>query len=163
MNSLRFIKNVLYTLKRDYGLPATIVWRTSSVPNLETGKLEVTQDSVAVNRAIVLPRVLQRDFVYDLSFIASNKNFTYGGLFDKNSRKVYLDPDDLPAGFDIKIGYWIIFNGIRYEVKAVDTYESNAAIDLDVSQVDNAILNNLIKKVYYDDLFLDQSVEVQVE
>ncbi len=162
MNNLRFIKQVLYTLKRDFGLPANIVWRTSSVPNLETGKLNVSQDSVAVSRAIVLPRVLQRDFVYDLSFIASNKNFTYGGLFDKNSRKVFIDPDDLPAGFEIKIGYWIVFNGVRYEVKTVDTYEQNAAIDMDVSQVDNAILSNLIKKVYYDDLFLDQSVEVEV-
>lgn len=163
MNSLRFIKNVLYTLKRDYGLPANIVWRTSSVPNLETGKLDTAQESVAVSKAIVLPRALQRNFVYDLSFIASNKNFTYGGLFDLNSRKVYLDPDDLPRDFEIKIGYWIVFGGSRYEVKAVDTYEQGSAIDLDVTQVDNAALSNLIKKVYYDDLFLAQSVEVEVQ
>lgn len=162
MNDLRSIKTILYTLKRAYGLPINIVWRTESTPNLETGKKTVQQDSVSVDRAIILPATTNRNFVYDLVFIASNKNFTYGGFFDKNRRKVIIDRADLPRDFEIKIGHYLIINSKRYEVKNIDTFDVQAAYDLDVEQVDNIDLENQIKQVYYEDLFVDHSVEVLI-
>jgi hypothetical protein len=163
MNSLRFIKNVLYTLKREYGFAINIVWKVSDAPNYRTGKRNVAQDSVSVDRAIVLPASTQRDFVYDLTFIASNKNFTYGGLFDKNRRRVFIDKSDLPTDFEIKIGYYLIIKGKRFEVKEVDLFDEGAGYELDVTQLDNIDLENHIELRYYQDLFLEQTVEVTVE
>lgn len=160
MNDDRFIKSVLYTLKRAYGIPANLVWRTGQTVDLETGVITVTHDSVKVDRAIVLPFSRDRDFAYDLTFIASNKNFTYGGLFDKNRRKVYVDKDDLPSDFEIKLGYYFVIQGKRFDVKVVDDYGNGLAYDLDVEQLTNIDLANQIEEVYYEDLFLNQTVEV---
>lgn len=160
---LRFIKNVLYSLKRDYGLPVNIVWRTSSTANLRTGKKDVIQDSIQVNRGIVLPSTINQDFAYDLSFIASNKNFTYGGLFDEQHRRVIIDRADLPPDFEIKRGYYLVFNQKRYEVEQINEFENGAGYMVLAKQVTNITLDNYIKRYMFSLLSLDQTVEVTVD
>lgn len=168
MNNLRFIRDAIYALKQEFGLPVNIVWRSSSEIDLETGRKTVTQDSKTVNRAIVLPATTQRDFVYDLTFIASNKNFTYGGLFDKHRRKVFIDRQDLPPDFEIKLGYILIIAGKHYDVKGVDDYvdgfpDQPIAYELDVEQATNIDIGNVTNVAIYQDVFLKQAVEVTVE
>lgn len=160
---LRFIKRVLYALKRDYGLPVNIVWRVSSEANLETGKKTVTKDSILVNQGIILPSTIDRGFVYDLTFIASNKNFTYGGLFDKQYRRVIIDRDDLPSDFEIEIGYYLVFNNNRYEVEEVNEFEQSAGYFMLVKQITNIDLENHIKRQMFSVAHFDHSVEVSIE
>ena len=160
MNDLRFIKDILYTLKRAYGRPVNIVWRVSSTADLETGVKSVVQDSFSVDRVIVLPATTDRNFAYDLAYIASNKNYSYGGFYDKNRRRIVLERSDLPPDFEIKIGYFFIFEEARYEVKAIDNFGERLAYDLDCQEIDNIDLENQIKRRYFDDLFLTHNVEV---
>lgn len=160
---LRFIKQILYSLKRAYGLPVEIVWRTSSTLNLETGKKTVTKDSVLVNRGIVLPSTIDREFVYDLSFIASNKNFTYGGLFDQTSRRVIIDRADLESDFEIEVGHYLIIAGKRYEVEALNEFEHSAAYMIVAKQVTNIALENYIQRQLFSIVTLNQSVEVSLD
>lgn len=162
MYDLRFIRQTLYSLKREYGFPVNFVWNTESTPNYETGKKTVEKDSLTVNRALVLPSSIQRNFVYDLTVIASNKNFTYGGLFDLRSRHIVIDRQDIPADFEIKIGYYVIVKGQRFEIKAVEAYDDLSAFVLDAEQVDNVELENLIQLQMYSLLLMDHSVEVQL-
>lgn len=126
MNRLRFISRVVYRLKRRYGEPAHIVERTGSVVNLETGAKTVSKRSLYVNRVIVLPSKIHREFQYDLTFIATNKNFTYGGLYDTTEREFIIDRKDLPD-FEIKVGMYLLFKDRRYEVKEVAEFEDNTA------------------------------------
>lgn len=162
LNNLSFIKQTLYSLKRDYGVPLNIVWRTSSTPNLEKGTKAVAKESLMVSRAIVLPSNLERSFTYDLTFIASNKNFTYGGLYDKRHRRVLIDASDLPTGFKLEIGFFFIYNQKRYEIKVADEFELNAGWFILGEQIDNIELGNVIQKNYYTFLDLQQSVEVTI-
>lgn len=162
MNDSRFIKRTLYALKRQYGAQINIVWRTGSQLNLELGTKTVSQDSVRVDRAIILPVTLDRDFVYDLSFIASNKNFTYGALFNKNRRKILLDSDDLPTDFKIEIGYFCVINDQRFEIKTVDNFGNKDGYEIDMEQVDNIELANNIVEVQYQEVYLVDTVEVTV-
>jgi hypothetical protein len=69
-----------------------------------------------------LPRKLRTDFAYDLSFIAANKNFTYGGFFGKTSRLVLIDALDLGAYVIAKQDY-ITINSKRYVIDDLDEYE----------------------------------------
>lgn len=160
MYDLRFIRQVLYSLRRDYGLPVNIVWDTASTPDYETGKKVVVRDSLTVNRAIIMPASIQRDFVYDLTVIASNKNFTYGGLFDQRSRRIIIDRQDIPKDFEIKIGYHAIIKGQRFEIKGVQAFDDLSAFVLDAEQVDNIELANHIQKQMYSLLLLNHTVEV---
>lgn len=126
MNRLRFISQVLYRLKRRYGEPCTICQRTSSTTDLETGVKTVHKTTRLVNRVIVLPSLIHREFQYDLTFIATNKNFTYGGLYDTTERRLIFDRKDL-GDFEITRDMYLLFAGRRYEIKQIEEFEERTA------------------------------------
>jgi hypothetical protein len=78
---------------------------------------------------------MTRDFEYDLSFIAANKNFTYGGFFDPSVRDVIIDSKDIPSGFEITGDMYVIFDDRRYEIKETREAENGYAWWLHVKQV----------------------------
>lgn len=119
----RFISRVLYRLKRRYGAKVTFI-RDAAVLNLETGKKTTTKTTWDVKRVIVLPNSLSQQFVYDLAFIAGNKNFTEGGVFDTGSRKLILDAKD--AGTYVpKMRDYLTLDNERWRVIKVQKFEMN--------------------------------------
>ena len=155
---LRFIDSTLYELKREYGVSLNIVWITAETVDTEAGKMTITRDSVSVNRAIVLPSTTEREFAYDLTFIASNKNFTYGGLFDTHRRRVIIDRRDLPTDFEIKVGYWLVFQGKRYEVEEFNEF-SGRGFYIVAKQATDVELENFIQRHIFSLITLEQTVE----
>ena len=121
-NVLRQISVILYRLKRNYGLPAILRVVNDSY-NLETGVITPANTDYTISRAILAPRRSVRDFVYDLSFIAANKNFTYGGLFDADERAIIIDAKDLPAGVRPTQDMVIIFATEQYDILKVHRAE----------------------------------------
>jgi len=117
MNNFRFIKRILYSLKRRYGLPITIHRATSSEVDIINGEQTQEITTYKIKKAVVLNTKQARDFAYDLSYIAANKNFTYGALFDAGTRTILIDAIDLPTGFILLQDDGIIYNHERYEIK----------------------------------------------
>lgn len=101
-NRLRQIRLVVYALKRAYGAKIYFYRQASITQNVKTGVIDRVQTKYSVNKAIILPSKMTRDFTYDLSFIAANKNFTYGALFDPEQRTIIVDARDLASGFQAK-------------------------------------------------------------
>lgn len=153
MNRLRFISQVLYRLKRRYGEAVIIYNRLSSTTNLETGVKSVITESVIVKRAIVLPSKIHREFVYDLTFIATNKNFTYGGHFDTTERQLIFDRKDLP-NFEIKVGMYLLFKSRRYDVKQVEEFEDNTGYFVTAKQSIEADATHTIQVNAHSDIEL---------
>lgn len=86
-------KHIASTLRRQrkrYGRSVTLKNPTHVKRDLRLGKTTQTYTSVSI-KAVVLPDLEERDFVYDLSFIAANNNFTYGGLFEVERIYVIVD------------------------------------------------------------------------
>jgi hypothetical protein len=110
-------------MKRRYGGEVTF-HRDSEVLDFETGKKTVTKQVWNIKRAIVLPNDIQQKFVYDLSFIANNKEFTMGGIFDTGPRRLILDTKDLgdyiPRDHD-----YFTFDGSRYNIVRFQRFEYN--------------------------------------
>lgn len=156
MNRLRFIAQVLYRLKRRYGEVVDIITRQSSTVNLETGVKTVTKTGVRVDRAIVLPSLIHREFVYDLTFIATNKNFTYGGHFDTQARQVIIDRKDIPD-FEIKVGMYLVFSEKRYDIKQVEEFEENTAYFIAAKQSIEHEPDNVINLAVASDLLLSET------
>ena len=121
-NVLREISAILYRLKREFGLPARLRV-VAETYNLETGEVNPTNVDYSIRRAIILPRQSIRDFVYDLSFIAANKNFTYGGLFDVDRRIIIIDAKDLPSGVRPTQNMIIVFDTEQYDILDVQRAE----------------------------------------
>lgn len=134
-SDLSFIRDVLYGLKRDYGVRMEVYSIRESVVDLETGQKTVEKDVHVIRRAILLPQQLSRSFSYDLSYIAANKNFTYGGTYDKNKRTVILDPRDLPKGFLPGLKDYCLIDHTRYNIKDVDDYTNRQAVLMTIEAV----------------------------
>lgn len=128
LNNLRQIKVIIYRLKRNFGLPLDFINRGAITHNVTTGAITTPADTtISVKRAIILPTRLIRDFAYDLSYIAANKNFTYGGFFDISSRVIIIDAKDLPSGFEPSQNDHVVFEGKKHEIKEIHEAEQNTA------------------------------------
>ena len=125
MNNLRQVKMIIYRLKHNYGLP--IVIRDSGSPSLVVSTGIETKDfnEYTVRKAIVLQGSETRSFVYDLSFIAANKNFTYGGLYDATTRVIIIARKDLPSDLLITLDFTIVFDEENYELKSIQKIKGN--------------------------------------
>ena len=91
----QLVKHTIRRLKRRWYLKIRLVQTTRTGADLATGSTSTTSVEVVVRRAILLPTRSKRDYIYDLSYIAANKAFTYGGNFDKSYRFIYVDEKDL--------------------------------------------------------------------
>lgn len=120
MNTIRQIKLILYRLKRDFGEPVNIITKGTITQNVTTGIINAVERLIRVKRAVVIDAKSSRDFVYDLSFIAANKNFTYGGLFDTASRDMIIDGIDLPKDYEPSLDDRVIIAGQRYQFKKIE-------------------------------------------
>lgn len=159
-NHPRFITNVLYSLKRKFGLEMELIFKISSTSDSRTGKIVVVKDSFNIRRGILLPSQVEREFTYGLTFIASNKNFTYGGLYDATKRRIILDGKDLPNQFVPEIGQSLIFDAKRWDIEKVEEFQIGKGYFLGVKQVTSINLEQLLKRHLFNDFTLVDTVSV---
>lgn len=149
--------STIYRLKREYGGAVTIQRRTLNTVDLCTGVKTQDRDAIHIRRAIILPSRLIRKFDYDLTYIASNKNFTYGGFYDTDYREFIFDARDLPAGFAFNLDDALIFNHIRYELKEISAFEFGHAFTMIAKRVKDASAEAVTEKTMYQELDLVQT------
>lgn len=122
-NNHRQVSVVLYKLKRNFGRPVTIRRFVSSTPDVTTGKEVQVYVSTDIRRAVVLPYNRKMDFIYDLAFVAANKNFTYGAFFDTATTTLIIDGADYKQ--EILMEDDIIIDNVRHQFVSVDKMEGN--------------------------------------
>ncbi|RLC68877.1 MAG: hypothetical protein DRH97_01705 [Chloroflexi bacterium] len=134
MRKFRFLRSVIYKLKRRFGTSVTFV-RIE-----ETGATDFATGAVAdnylekkdVRNAIFLPYALTRNFSYDLSYIAANKNFTYGGMYDTTASTIICDKRDL-KGFELDLNAYVLVDCRRHEVKKIqEAYQDNTILIIQI-------------------------------
>ena len=118
-----YVDRVLYQLKKVYGVPLSLHETISQTTDYLAGTSVPVERVCQISRAIVLPRKAERDFVYDLTYIAQAKNFTYGGFFDQNDRGIILHTKDIPKDWTFKVGMWITLNNKKYNIVKFDDYD----------------------------------------
>lgn len=134
----RFIRNTLYQLKRDYGKQLTLYLETATT-NITTGARTATTQNWVIKRAVLLPDDWKKKFSYALSFVAANKNFTYGGFFDRAQREVLIDATDIPKGLKITTEHHVVIDSKKYNITRVVDLEEAAGWILEVKHVSGEI------------------------
>ena len=127
----RELRRAIYALKREHGQAITLCRTVNNDTNFTTGRNSEDLVRINIRRAIFLPARAFRDFAYDLSFIAANKNFTYGGFFDKKLRRVLVDRRDIvreAADWPVDQNMHVVHKGLRWEVKEFFEYEDEECI-----------------------------------
>jgi len=133
---IKHIINTIYKLKRRYGQTITLT-RLSTLgtydytDGTQSGR---TIESKIIKKAVVLPARGIKTFSYDLAFIAANKNFTYGGYYDKFQRTMIIDQKDIGT-FDINLNTVITIKTKKYGIKELHEYEEQSAILLIIIEV----------------------------
>lgn len=119
----REMRRTLYSLKRERGEKVQIHQIVVNDGNLKTGSITKSYLTHRIKKAIVLPVDSTRNFVYDLAFIAANKNFTGGGFFDKSTTMVIIDDKELPRGIKIVNNDYCSISGVTYKVSKAVFFE----------------------------------------
>jgi hypothetical protein len=118
----RFARRVIYSLKRRYGGKVNF-HRDSETNDLRTGKKSVDKIVVTVNTAVILPNAGMQKFVYDLSYIATNKNFTMGAVFDTGKRRLIVDTRDFTDGYLPEMRDYFTFENRRWNIIEASEFE----------------------------------------
>lgn len=135
-NRYRFIRSAIRNLKRRYGQNIRLTRMTTvGTTDFTSGKTSGNETEIKkIRRAIVLPSRLKRGFTYDLSFIAANKNFTYGGFYDVAQRTIILDNKDI-GSFIVNVDTNLMIGETKYKIKEVNSYEEGRATILIVVEL----------------------------
>ena len=144
---LRMLKGVLYKLKRGYGCKLDVYKSFTHPVDLETGRSLTDRLVVHVERAVVLPSQIHRGFNYDIGYLKANSNFTYGGIYTDSTRVVYIDAVDLPKDFGLNAtdSFYVVYEGNRWEIKAVEKFEQELGFIVTLERVDGAITDQIIE------------------
>ena len=120
-NTLRQIRQIVYSLTRTYGVHVDIYQPDDAITNdRRTGEITKTFSITRLSHVMVLTGEMIRTFTYDLSYIASNKNFTYGGLFERNTRIFIFNRADMAKSFRFDLNDHLVYDSRRYEIKSID-------------------------------------------
>lgn len=125
MPNMKFIRDALYQMKKDYGVAVKYGRLVTNNLNMETGLTNVSKQVYLIRKAILFPTKLQRKFVQDIAYLAANKNFTYGALFDEKTSIFIIDARDLPRGLQLKIDDFIFMGHQRFAIKVAEILEHN--------------------------------------
>ena len=121
-----FITQVTKRLTRRYGQP--IQFRNDVVtPDYTTGVQTKTFEIRDVAKAIVLPQQVTREVEEDLSYIASNRPYTYDALFDITQVQMLVFRSDL-VGFNLTTGTLFQYHGHMHTVTSIQDFEENRAV-----------------------------------
>lgn len=130
-NLNRRMLQTLYMLKRQYGGCIDIYRRLGGETDHETGIVTVEKDVITVKRAIILPAKVVRITDQTISVISANKQFVYGGSYNKGTRLFIIDRRDVPQldlkTFELTEEDWIVYDGRKYEIKEFELIEFDAA------------------------------------
>lgn len=138
--NMRFIRNLLYKLKRQYGAKITLYKTLTSDIDPKTGRRTTTRKVIPIKLAIVLPDTLARKVAFEHGYLSTNRKFTYGAQqVDQNQRIAIIDGQDIPKNTSIEIETSIIFENERYVVKSSDRMDIGFGYILTLVRVDNSL------------------------
>lgn len=91
----------------------------------------------AIRKAIVVERKTFPDIDYDLSFIAANKNFTYGGVFTRIEIVAIILGRDIPPTVVPKLEDYILKGNDRFNIKNIMILDERLGYLFSLERVEN--------------------------
>jgi hypothetical protein len=119
----QFLRQNLYSLKREYGARVTVCKVLDINTDYQTGQKTVSRELHQVARAIMLPVEESRQVQQGIAHLSANKRFVSQAGFDEEKALFIFDASDLPAGFQFDLDDFVIVEDEYYRVTEVDEYE----------------------------------------
>lgn len=110
-----FIRSTLYALKRLYGEKITLVQRTETNTDFDTGVITYTNSEYTIRRAIRMPETSASNVQVGADF----RHFRFGSQVEVGDKQFVIDAKDLPASVTIKVADEITAGSETFMVKDV--------------------------------------------
>jgi hypothetical protein len=142
MSKLKHIKNNVYRLKQQMGLPIAYHIIDQHAVDTQTGIKNTVLRVIHIKKAIVLQTHEMRSFIYELI----NRNFREGGFFDPEDRRIIIDTKDF-NGYKPNISDFLIFQNVRYDIKEINEYENNYAYEFLVRKIRGQQITRIVTRL----------------
>lgn len=156
-NDLYFFRRVIYQLKKKYGFQIGI-YRTTETTNLQTGRKTITRMKISINKAIILPNSIFRDYGFSTSLALLNRDLQVGGLLDTSQRTIIIDIQNLPKNFEFSPNDYIVFKHKRYNIIKISEMEVADFIQLDTKQVDGEPIFEVHESCFHQKLVINEQL-----
>ena len=132
----RATRLTIYKMKRMFGGTIYLYKQGDPTTDLRTGvKVWPNREVTTVRKAIILPVKATRD--QEVSLLSSE--YKYGGYIDHGSRWFYIDPRDLPSGYEIKQDDHIVYRGKQYEIKVILDTEFDSLYQVQATELTGVV------------------------
>lgn len=156
MSKLVFVSRVINRLRIRYGVPMDYYYPTTNIFDVASGGVSRTYSVLNMKKVLILPTSLQRDFDYDIAFLAANKNFTFGAFFDKDNVVVLIKYADL-LGHIPKLEDHVIYLNKKWQVKKAQEYADLKCYILEIIALKGESFSQIFNRSGYTTLEVTQS------
>lgn len=154
----REVKSLLYSLERQWGVRADLYLVTKGAPDFDTGQTTDVKTVIDLPKFVSFQVTEGQKFEYDLSFVAANKNFTYGNLFEVGDRVGFISAKYLPDGFELGENDYIVYRAERYDVKRWDELDVEAGLILHLRHLEGTEPGQILSIKVFSDLTIEQDI-----
>lgn len=157
----KIIRKVVYRLKWVYGLPADVYRETQGAYNPETGQRDLVKVKYHIDRMIVLPGLIHRDFFFSISVIRANSKFINGGDIELSDRQFIIDGRDLPVDFVLTVDDYVIKDGQRWDFTSVEPMEAGTGYFIVGRRLNNQVVNQIFDGTLKENLALTSEFTIE--
>lgn len=152
----REMRQILYRMRRRWGVEADLYQVNPGEPDIDLGTTTDVKTKIHIPQFITWLVTESQKFEYDLSFVAANKNFTYGAFFQVGDRFGIIDGKYLPDNFDLTENDYVVYDSLRYDLQRWDVLDAKSGFLLHLRHVKGTAPSQIIEKTVIQDLVVNQ-------
>jgi hypothetical protein len=160
----RLLRRIIYGLKWQYGFPADLYRDAQGEYDPGTGKRVVGLSKIHVDRMIVFPGLIHRDFFFSISVIRANSQFITGGDIELTDRQFIIDGRDLPLDYEIDINDYIVKwdsgKATKWDIKSVEEMEGGTGYFIVARRIDNEVVRQVHELTLRDTLVVTSEFDI---
>ena len=163
-NQRIFIRQLLYSLKREYGQPIDLYTQVINTPtDITTGKKDIVRIKYYIPKAVVVPVSFNTAYLFTQTYLKNiGREFAFGGTIDRDIKNVIIDARDLPVGVEILPEFHMMIHNERYDLGRIQKLEENAGYLIQIKRVTGTPPNALQLPIFFQNIRFRQIVTTEV-
>ena len=122
MANVRFIKNTIYNLKKDFGEWMDLYITGKSTVDLRTGTQTILKKVLQI-KCVNISQVTLAQIAHLFPMLVGTKHTAYAPTTDKNTALIVIEQSDLPKGTELTTSCFVVLNRQKYQIQKIESSE----------------------------------------
>ncbi len=145
------IKDILYGLKKRYGVKADFYQQSEETVDILTGKRSVSRKKYSIRRAVYLK---QNQGFRNVFLPKANPIIPNSGLIEVDDAELLIAGKDFPKGFTPTFDDYVMINHQRYEIKSIHIIDKDQSYYFILHEYKGTVKYEIHERYIQDDLQL---------